>query len=356
VFAPLKSAAIRMKVVDATMASGIAVFMKRRAFIAALGGVAASLPLAARAQQPAGKVPRVGVLMNTNEGQPEGKMRIDAFRQALQRAGWVEGRNIQTDYRWATDLEHVSRATAEMVASSPDVIVANGTPFMVAVARATRTIPVVFALSNDPVGSGHIASMAHPGGNITGFTFMEMSLIGKWIDMLKQASPGLQRTALLYNADTTPYYIPFLREVANTPSMLPLPLIEAEFSDGQNLPGWIEAFARAPGGSLVVPASPFNVVNGQRLAELAGQFKLPAISIYRQFAVDGGLMAYGPDPADIFVRTADYVDRILKGARPGDLPAQSPIKFLLTINVKTARALELTIPPTLLATADEVIE
>ena len=330
--------------------------MKRREFMLALGGAAASLPLAVRAQQPAGRMPRVGVLMNTIEGQPEGKMRIDALRQGLAQAGWVEGRNIQLDIRWATDLDHVSRATAEMVASAPDVIVANGTPFVNAVATATRTIPVVFALSNDPVGLGHIASMAHPGGNITGFTFMEMSLVGKWIDMLKQASPGLRRTALLYSAATTPYYIPFLRQVASTPSMLPLPLVEAEFSDAQNLAAWTEAFAHERGGSLIVPAGPFSIVNGKQLAQLAERLNLPAISIYRQFAVDGGLMAYGPDPADIFLRTAEYVDRILHGAKPGDLPAQSPIKFLLTINMKTAKALDLTIPSTLLATADEVIE
>jgi putative ABC transport system substrate-binding protein len=329
--------------------------MKRREFIALLGG-AASWPLVARAQQSVHKLVRIGVLMNTNEGQPEGKVRVDALRKGLAQAGWVEGRNIQIDYRWATDLDHVGRAAAEMVASSPDVIVANGTPSVIALAKATRTIPVVFALSNDPVGLGHIASMAHPGGNITGFTFMELSLIGKWIDMLKQASSGVARTALLYNEETTPYYVPFIRQVASTPSMLPLPLVEAQFNDAQNLQAWTESFAREPGGSLIVPAGPFGIVNGKRLAQLAERLKLPAISIYRQFAVDGGLMAYGPDPADIFLRTADYVDRILKGANPGELPAQSPIKFLLTINMKTAKILDLTIPPTLLATADEVIE
>jgi putative ABC transport system substrate-binding protein len=331
--------------------------MKRREFIALLGGTAAATaPFAARAQQAAGKPVRIGVLMNTNEGQLEGKVRVDAFRQGLAQAGWVEGRNVRIDYRWATDLDHVSRATAEMVASAPNVIVANGTPFVIAVAKATHTIPVVFALSNDPVGLGHIASMAHPSGNITGFTFMELSLIGKWIDMLKQASPGLARTALLYNAETTPYYIPFIREVASTPSMLPLPLVEAQFNDARDIQAWAEAYAREPGGSLIVPAGPFSIVNGKRFAQLAERLKLPAISIYRQFAVDGGLMAYGPDPADIFLRAADYVDRILKGANPGELPAQSPIRFLLTINMKAARSLDLIIPPTLLATADEVID
>ena len=328
--------------------------MQRREFI--LGGIGAGLPFVARAQQPAGRIPRLGVLMNVDEGQPEGKLRTDAFKGALLQAGWVDGRNIRIDYRWATDLERISRATDEMVASAPDLIVANGTPFVIAVAKATRTIPVVFALSNDPVGLGHIASMAHPGGNITGFTFMEMSLIGKWIDMLKQASPGLRRAALLYNAATTPYYLPFLRQVASTPSMLPLPLVDAQFDDAQNLAKWTEAFAREAGGSLILPAGSFGIVNGKALAGLAGRLRLPGISIYRQFAVDGGLMAYGPDPADIFVRTANYVDRILKGANAGNLPAQSPIKFLLTINMKTAKALDIAIPPLLLATADEVIE
>lgn len=331
--------------------------MQRRAFMLTLGGMAAAWPLAAPAQQPpAGKIRRLGVLMNTKENQPEGNMRLDALRRGLRQAGWIEGRNLQVDIRWGTDLDRVNQATSEIVASSPDVIVANGTPFLDAVAKATRTIPIVFALSNDPVGLGHIASMPHPGGNVTGFTFMEMSLIGKWIDMLKQASPGLQRSALIYNAATTAYYIPFMRQVASTPAMLPLPLVEAQLNDAQSLQPWVESFAQDPGGGLIVPAGPFSVVNGRDIAQLAARLKLPAISIYRQFAVDGGLMAYGPDPADIFMRTADYVDRILKGANPGDLPAQSPIKFLLTINMKTAKALELTISPTLLATADEVIE
>jgi putative ABC transport system substrate-binding protein len=328
--------------------------MRRREFITFLGG-AVAWPLAARAQQPAGKVARIGILMDTDEKQPESRSRIKAFREGLQQLGWAEGRNVQIEVRWATGIDRIRDYTAEMIGLAPDVIVANGTPFVDALHKATRSIPVVFVLSNDPVGLGHIASMAKPGGNITGFTFMELSLIGKWLDMLKQMAPGVTRSALIFDPDTTPYYIPYLR-AAETAAPLPLRLEGAQLHEAGEIEVWIGSFAREQGGSLISPAGPFNVVNGRSIARLAEQFKLPAISMYRQFALDGGLMAYGPDSSGIFRRSADYVDRILKGASPGDLPAQAPTQFHFVINLKTAKALGLTVPPTLLATADEVIE
>jgi putative ABC transport system substrate-binding protein len=330
--------------------------MKRRDFITLLGSAAAAWPLAARGQQPE-RVRRIGVLMGTEEDQPEGQSRIAAFRQGLRELGWVDGRNIQIEYRWSSGPRQAAYA-AELVGMGPEVIVTNGTPFLDAVHKGTRSIPIVFVLSNDPVGLGHIASMAKPGGNITGFTFMELSLIGKWLDMLRQIAPGVTRSALLFNPDTTPYYLPYLREVEAAPATLPLRLVGSEVRETGALEGSIEALARegGGGGSLISPAGPFNIANGRVIAELAERFRLPAVSIYRQFALDGGLMAYGPDGSDIFRRSADYVDRILKGTNPGDLPAQAPTKFNFVINLKTARTLGLTAPANLLALADEVIE
>jgi putative ABC transport system substrate-binding protein len=329
--------------------------MKRRAFILALGGAAASVPLAARAQQATGKVARIGVLMDSDERLPESQSRIQAFREGLQQLGWTEGRNARIEVRWAAGIDRIRNYTAEMIALTPDVIVANGTPFVDALHKATGSIPIVFVLSNDPVGLGHIASMAKPGGNITGFTFMELSLIGKWLDMLKQIAPAATRSALIFDPDTTPYYIPYLRGTDTAPP-LPLHLEGAQFHKAEEFEAWIEFFARQHGSSLILPAGPFGIVNGRSIARLAEQFKLPAISIYRQFALDGGLMAYGPDPAGIFRQSADYVDRILRGERVGDLPAQAPTQFHLVINLKTAKTLGLSPPTTLLATADEVIE
>jgi putative ABC transport system substrate-binding protein len=334
--------------------------MRRREFITLLGGAAAassfSWPHPAHAQRQE-RVRRIGVLMGTEESQPEGQSRITAFRQGLRELGWTEGRNIQIEYRWlGANMDRIRAYTAEMIALAPEVIVANGTPFVDAVHKATRSIPVVFVLSNDPVGLGHIASMAKPGGNITGFTFMELSLIGKWLDMLKQMAPGLTRAALLFNPDTTTFYLPYLRAIEAAPPPFPLRLEGAQIREAGDLEGWIGTFAREGGGSLISPAGPFNIANGRSIAQLAERFRLPAISLYRQFALDGGLMAYGPDSADIFRRSADYVDRILKGASPADLPAQAPTKFNFVINLKTAKTLGLSAPDTLVALAEEVIE
>jgi putative tryptophan/tyrosine transport system substrate-binding protein len=327
--------------------------MRRREFLTFLGGTAAWLP-AARAQQP-GPVRRIGVLMGVARDEPEGQARIRALREGLEKLGWVDGHNLRIEERWADGgIDSVRAYTAEMVKLSPDLIVANGTPFVEALHQATRSIPVVFVLSNDPVGLGHVASLAKPGGNITGFIFMELSLIGKWLEILKQAAPSVTRSALVFNPDTTPYYLAYLSSIEATP--LPLALKGAPIRDAAGLETLIQSIAREPGGSLISPAGPFNVIHNRTIAQLVERLRLPAISIYRQFAVDGGLIAYGPESADVFRRSAEYIDRILKGESPADLPVQAPTKFSFVINLKAAKLLGLTMPPTLLALADEVIE
>jgi putative ABC transport system substrate-binding protein len=327
--------------------------MRRREFLTFLGGTAAWLP-AARAQQ-SGPVRRIGVLMGVARDEPEGQARIRALREGLEKLGWVDGHNLRIEERWADGgIDSVRAYTAEMVKLSPDLIVANGTPFVEALHQATRSIPVVLVLSNDPVGLGHVASLAKPGGNITGFIFMELSLIGKWLEILKQAAPSVTRSALVFNPDTTPYYLPYLSSIEATP--LPLALKGAPIRDAAGLEALIQSIAREPGGSLISPAGPFNVIHDRTIAQLVERLRLPAISIYRQFAVDGGLIAYGPESADVFRRSAEYIDRILKGESPADLPVQAPTKFSFVINLKAAKLLGLTMPPTLLALADEVIE
>jgi putative tryptophan/tyrosine transport system substrate-binding protein len=327
----------------------------RRDFITLVGG-AAAWPLAARAEQ-SERMRRIGVLMGVTEDEPEGQARISAFREALQSLGWIEGRNIRIEVRWAGGtIEGIRAHTAEMVKLTPDVIVGNGTPVVDALHKATRSIPIVFAQSNDPVGLGHVASMARPGGNITGFTFIDLSLIGKWLQFLADISPAVSRCALLFNPDTTPYYLPYLSSIDASPTSYPLELKGAPVRSTVELEGVIQTIAREGNGSLISPAGPFNVVHSRKIAQLAEQLRLPAISIYSQFAADGGLMAYGPDTRDIFRRSAQYVDRILKGESPADLPVQAPTKYIFSINLKVARTFGLNAPPLLVSLADEIIE
>ena len=232
--------------------------MKRREFITLFGGAAVTWPLAARAQQP-DRVRRIGVLMGVTKDEPEGQARIAALREGLQKLGWIDGRNIRIEERWADGgIDSVQTYAAEMVKLAPDLIVANGTPFVEALHQATRSIPIVFVLSNDPVGLGHVASMARPGGNITGFIFMELSLIGKWLELLKQMAPGLSRTALLFNPDTTPYYVPYLRSIETAPSPMPLELKGAPVRDAAEL----EGFAAAINGERSYPITPDEVLHG----------------------------------------------------------------------------------------------
>jgi putative tryptophan/tyrosine transport system substrate-binding protein len=330
--------------------------MKRRQFITLLGSAAASWPLAAHAQQ-SGRVRRIGVLMSLGQSEPEGQARIKAFLEVLQALGWIEGRNLQIEYRWgAGATDRIRDYAAELVRLAPEVIIGNSTAVIEALHHETNSIPIVFVLVNDPVGNGFIASYARPGGNITGFTFLEVSLIGKWLELLKQVAPDTRRAALLFNPDLTPYFENFLRSSEPMQRSTAVAIQQEPVHDWVELERVIGEIARQPGSSLILPSDPFIVSNLPPIARLAEQLKVPAVTIYRQYVIDGGLMSYGPDTPDIFRRSASYVDGILKGEKPADLPAQAPSIYNFVINLRAAKTQGLEIPLTLLAIADEVIE
>ena len=329
--------------------------MKRREFITLLGG-AAAWPLAARAQQPE-RTRRIGVLMASSESDPMGQARIAAFRQALAGLGWSEGSNLKIEWRWTGgDIARVRDYAAELVRLAPDVIIANGTPSVAALKHATTTIPIVFSVVNDPVAQGFIASMAHPGDNITGFSFLEYSMVGKSLEMLKQIAPGIVRAAVMFNPDTYPYYEIHLRSFETVAKLLSIELAGAPVRNLAEIEDAVAKLAQQPGSALLVTPDPFMNAHRGTVIRAANQDGVPATYSYRQHVQEGGLMSYGPDSVDIFARSASYVDRILKGAKPADLPAEAPVKFELAINLKTAKALGLDVPPTLIALADEVIE
>jgi putative tryptophan/tyrosine transport system substrate-binding protein len=329
--------------------------MKRREFITLLGG-AAVWPLAAYAQQPQ-RTPQIGVLMGVAESDTEGQARIAAFRQGLADLGWTDGRNLHLVYRWAAgDVDRIRSYAAELVAFAPEVLVGNGTPALTALRDATRSIPIVFVVVNDPVGQGFIANLARPGSNITGFSFLEYSMIGKSLELLQQLAPTVHRFAIMFNPETTPHYAIFLRSFETVPPPRPLEIKAAPIGNEADINRAVAQLASDPGGGLIVPPDTFTVVHRALIIRAAAQHRVPAIFTYRQFVREGALIAYGPDTTDIFQRSASYVDRILKGANPGDLPVQAPNKFELAINIRTARMLGLEVPPTLLALADEVIE
>ena len=329
--------------------------MKRRQFIT-LSGAAAAWPLVARAQQ-AARMRRIGVLMSLSENEPETQTRKGAFQQGLQELGWTE-LNLQVDYRWAGgDVNRMQTYAAELVGLAPDLIVGNSTAAVSALQRATRSIPIVFVLVvNDPVDAGFVSSMARPGGNITGFTYFQLPLIGKWLELIKQTVPGLRRAALLFNPALTGYYYKVLSSFGSSQQSVTVELGGKVVRNATELEEVIAAFAREPGSAILIPADPLIGNNLGLIARLASKLSLPTVSIYREYVVEGGLMSYGPDTADIFRRSAAYVDRILKGEKPADLPVQAPVKYELVINLKTAKALGFTIPDKVLALADEVIE
>jgi len=329
--------------------------MKRRTFIGLLGA-AAVLPVAARAQRASGQ-PRIGVLMTPAENDPESQARIAAFQQGLAEFGWKDGQNVRIEYRWsASSAELIKQYADELVALAPDVILANGTPAVRALQKNTSTIPVVCALVQDPVGLGLVKTLSRPGGNITGFTFVNAELIGKWIGLIKDVVPSVTRSALMFNPNTTPFFYDFLREIEATRRAIGIDLVALPVGAPNEIDAAVNTLSKQPGSSLIVPPDPFNVAHIKKIAQLTLQARLPAVSVYRPFAVEGGLMTYGPDTADIFYRSAAYVDRILKGANPSELPVQQPTKFQFIVNLKTAQSFALTVSPTLLATADEVIE
>jgi putative tryptophan/tyrosine transport system substrate-binding protein len=330
--------------------------MRRREFITLIGGLAVARPLAARAQHATG-VRRIGFLHPYAENDPEVVARIIAFREGLDALGWTENRNIRIEHRYSGgDLEQIRTYATELVRSAPDLIVGSGTPITAALKKATVTIPIVFNAVNDPAGQRFVASLSRPGGNITGFTFIDFPLIGKWLEMIKEIAPGVRRVTLMFNPDTTPFYPAFLHELGAAPETLAVELSTSPVHDEVEVEAAITAFAGEAGGALI--AAPDAFVNNHRRAIMAltAQHRLPAIYGHRQFVHEGALISYGPDTADIVRRSAAYVDRILKGEKPADLPVQAPVKYDLVINLKTARALGLDVPPTLLARADEVIE
>ena len=327
--------------------------MRRRALLA-LGAAAAGAPsIAAHAQR---SLPLVGVLMAGAESSEENRPRIAAFRQGLADLGWRDGETVRvgTDGRPA-GWTRCSIMPEELIALAPNVIVANSTSAVVTVKKLTSSIPIVFALAIDPVGLGQVQSLSRPGGNMTGFTYIDPDLIGKWMGLLQQVKPDTVRVAIVFNRKTMSVYDSFVGTIAAQRRPGAPALIALAVQTDEELDAAIETFARNPGGAIAVGPDPFNQVRIRRLAQLAARHRLPSVSVYRPFVADGGLMSYGPDTADIFRRAAEYVDRILKGAKPADLPVQQPTKFEFAINLDTARTLGLTVPPTLLALADEVI-
>ena len=330
--------------------------MKRRAFILALGGAAASWPLAARAQQ-SGRVRRIGVLMSTNQNDPVAQARVAAFREGLAQFGWNEGGNLAIEWRWSGgDIARTREYAAELVRLAPDVLLGNGTPATAALRQATTTIPIVFAVVNDPVAQGFIASMAHPGGNVTGFSFLEYSMVGKSLEMLKQVAPQSARVAVMFNPDTYPYYEIHLKSFEAVARQLSLDLFAAPVRSAAEIDAAIAKLGQQPGSALLVTPDPFMLVHREETIRAAARYRVPATYSYRQHVLEGGLMSYGADATDIFRRSASYIDRILKGTAPSDLPAQAPVKFEIAINLKAAKALGLDVPADLVALADEVIE
>jgi putative tryptophan/tyrosine transport system substrate-binding protein len=329
--------------------------MKRRDFITLLGGAAVSWPLAGRAQQRE-RMRRIGVLMNLAANDAEGQARLAALLQGLQEAGWAVGRNVRIDLRWGEgDPESFRKQAAELVALSPDIIFASGVPAATPLLQATRTVPIVFAQVVDPVGAGLVASLARPGGNATGFTSPEYGFAGKWVELIKEIAPGVTRVAVLRDA-TSSSGIGYLGAVRLAASSFGMELTPVGITDAGEIERGVTAFAGVSNGALIVTGNTRTMVHRELIITLAARHRLPAVYALPLFANDGGLISYGPDSIDPYRRAAGYVDRILKGEKPADLPVQQPTKFELAINLKTARALGLQISDKLLALADEVIE
>ena len=329
--------------------------MRRREFISLIGGVAATWPLAARAQQ-AERMRRIGVLHSGAADDPHIQARNTAFLQALQQLGWTEGRNIRLDIRWAAaDAERIRKYVAELVAFAPDVILATGSSTVGPLLQATRSIPIVFTLVPDPIGAGFVDNLGRPGGNATGFMLFEYGIGGKFLELLKQIAPGVSRAAVLRDPGITGGIGQFAAVQTAAPS-LGIEIMPVNMRDTSEIENGITTFARSANGGLVVTGSPLAVLHRNLIITLAARHKLPAVYFEREFAVDGGLISYGPNFIDQFRVAAGYVDRILKGEKPADLPVQAPTKYELVINLKTAKALGLNVPPALLARADEVIE
>jgi putative ABC transport system substrate-binding protein len=350
-FSPYRST--RLSRYDASSRTKV-VIMRRRQFIALLGSSAVTWPLAVRAQQPE-RVRRIGVLMPVPEDDAQGKVRLVALREGLQKLGWVEGRNIQIDYRWAPQGDQLQPAAKELLSLAPELILVQSDPATAALRRETWTIPIVFVSVGDPIGGGFIQSMAGPAANATGFSNFEPSIGGKWLELLKEVSPGVKRALVILQTET-PANASFLRAAEAAAPTLQVTLIAPSVHNATEIEAAVNTFAAEPLGGLVVMPHPVTASNRNVIIGLAARHRLPAVYPFRFFAQGGGLVSYGIDQIEHFRRAADYINRILKGEKPGDLPTQASTKFELAVNLKTAKSLGLTIPPALLARADEVIE
>jgi putative tryptophan/tyrosine transport system substrate-binding protein len=329
--------------------------VKRREFITLIGGAAAVWPLAAPAQQPE-RIRRVGVIVPFTANNSEAQGWVGAFLQELQQLGWSIGRNVRIDTRWAgANANDIRKQAVELAALTPDVILAHGSSVIVPLLQATRTVPIVFPVVSDPVGAGFVDSLARPGGNTTGFMLFEYSLSAKWLELLKQIAPRVTRAAVLRDP-TNPAGSAQFGAIQGAAQSLGMEVSPINVRDAGDIERAVAAFARSTNGGLIVTPSGRAAIHRDLIITLAAQHKLPAVYFERSFVAASGLMSYGPDYVDQYRRAAGYVDRILKGEKPADLPVQAPTKYQLVINLKTAKALGLTIPPTLLATADEVIE
>jgi putative ABC transport system substrate-binding protein len=328
--------------------------MRRRNFIGLLAGAAAGMPLAAYGQQ--GRLRRIGVLMSLAPTDPDARLRLTAFEQGLREHGWIEGRNLKSEHRGSSRDDELAGEARELVRLAPEVILSNSTPATVALKEQGAGMPVVFVQMTDPVGSGVVASLARPGSNFTGFTSFEFSIGSKWMEMLKVVAPRVTRVALVYNPKTAPFAEMFRGPIeAAAPSFDIAPVVAAA-ADGAELERVLDQFAREPNGGLIVLPDITTTNYRDSIIALAQRHRLPAMYPFRFFAVSGGLMSYGTDVSDVFQRAAGYVDRILRGGRAGELPVQAPNKFEQVMNLKTAKALGITMPPLLLARSDEVIE
>jgi putative ABC transport system substrate-binding protein len=326
--------------------------MRRREFILALGGAAAAWPLGARAQQPR----RIGVLLNGDPTDPELQNRFKSLEAGLRDFGWIDGRNLKIDYRLARDTASLRTRAAALVAAQPELIVAITSPALAAAQQATGTIPIVFNLVTDPVAQGFVASLARPGGNSTGFGHWQPTMGGKWLEILKETAPELTHLAVVFNPDTATYSGLFLPTMQAAAQSISVTLAESRIHDTAEMERALASVATQPNGGLILLPDAFTWAIRKQIIALAAHYRLPAIYQYAHIAREGGLVAYGIDPLDVHRRTAIYVDRILNGAKPADLPVQFPTKFELAINLKTARALGLAVPLTLQQRADEVIE
>ena len=330
--------------------------MRRREFIGLIGSAAASWPFAAGAEQPQ-QMRRIGMLITTREDDVEGQTRVALLRQGLKELGWIEGRNINVDYRWTGgDAARAKTDAAELVSQKPDLIIANSTQSLAAVRDETSTIPIVFLVVGDPIGQGFVSSLARPGGNITGFTAFEFATSAKWLELIKEIVPEVKRIAFMFNPFGGSYAEKFVQAIAPIASSSGIDLKVSPTRNAADIDQALIAVSGEPRGGLIVSPDGFTTSNRGLIISLAARYRLPAIYPYRYFAADGGLLSYGHDSNEPWRRAPAYVDKILRGASPADLPIQQPTKFELIINLRTAKALGLTIPPQLLDRADELIE